>query len=225
MEIQKIATVYTDFPEKFGLPRQSGLAPDLCGKIVMEKEFSGEEFFRGLEGWSHIWVIWGFSENEGEWHPTVRPPRLGGNRRVGVFASRSPFRPNNLALTLVKLEKLEFDVGSSTVLFVSGIDMMSGTPVYDIKPYIPQFESIADARSGFVEEVGWEPLDVKADQALLEKIPQDRRAGLLQALAQDPRPRYQDDPERVYGFGFAGKEIRFKVSGNTLILTEIVDKI
>ena len=225
MEIRKIATAYTGFPEKFGLPRQGGLVPDLPGRIVMEKEFSGEEFFRGLDGWSHIWVIWGFSENEGEWHPTVRPPRLGGNKRVGVFASRSPFRPNNLALSLVKLEKLEFDAAGGTVLFVSGIDMMDGTPVYDIKPYIPQFESIGDARSGFVERVGWEPLEVRAEQTLLEKIPVDMRKGLLQALAQDPRPRYQDDPERVYGFGFAGKEIRFKVQEKALILVDILDKI
>ena len=225
MEIQNIAVVYTDFPEKFGLPRQSGLAPGLSGRVVMEKEFSGEEFFRGLEGWSHIWLIWGFSENEGEWHPTVRPPRLGGNKRVGVFASRSPFRPNNLALTLVKLEKIRFDDEQGTVLFVSGIDMKSGTPVYDIKPYIPQFESIGDAVSGFVEMVGWEPLEVKADEELLGKIPEEKRGGLLQALAQDPRPRYQDDPERVYGFEFAGMEIKFKVCENTLILTDILDKI
>ena len=225
MEIKKIATVYTDFSGKFGIPRQSGLAPDLAGRIVMEKEFSGEEFFRGIEGWSHIWVIWGFSENEGEWHPTVRPPRLGGNRRVGVFASRSPFRPNNLALTLVRLNSISFEDEQGTVLHVSGIDMKNGTPVYDIKPYIPGFESIEDAGSGFVESADWEPLEVKASPELLSRIPEEKRAGLIQALAQDPRPQYQDDPDRIYGFGFADREIKFRVSGNTLILVDILDKI
>ena len=222
MEINKIATIYTDLPEKFGLPRQAGLAPHLAGRIVMEKEYRRQEAFRGLEGYSHIWLIWGFSECEGRWQPTVRPPRLGGNRRVGVFASRSPFRPNGLAISAVKLDRIDFDAADGPVLYVSGIDMASVTPVYDIKPYVPHADSIADAGGGFAAQVADDDLEVFAPKALLERLPDDKRAALCEILAQDPAPHYQDDPERVYSFGFAGYTVRFRRMENLLILTDII---
>ena len=225
MEIEKIATIYTDFPEKFGLPRQAGLAPDLTGRVVMEKDFRRAEAFRGLEGYSHIWLIWGFSKNEGQWQPTVRPPRLGGNVRVGVFASRSPFRPNGLGMSAVKLDRIDFDDPEGPVLCVSGIDMADGTPVYDIKPYVPHADCIEGAAGGFSAEVAGDDLEVFAPQELLERLPEGKRRGLLEALSQDPAPHYQDDPERVYGFEYAGFEVKFKRMENLLILTDITDKI
>ena len=222
MEISKIATIYTDFPEKFGLPRQAGLAPDLCGRVVMEKEYRRAEAFRALEGYSHIWLIWGFSRNEGQWQPTVRPPRLGGNVRVGVFASRSPFRPNGLGMSTVKLERIDLEAEDGPVLYVSGIDMVSGTPVYDIKPYVPHADCIPDATGGFAAEVADDDLEVFAPQKLLDKLPENKRRGLLEVLAQDPAPHYQDDPDRVYGFEFAGFTVRFRRMENLLILTDII---
>ena len=225
MEIKKIATIYTDLPEKFGLPRQSGLVPGLCGRIVMEKEYRREEAFRELEGFSHIWLIWGFSENEGRWQPTVRPPRLGGNRRVGVFASRSPFRPNGLGLSAVKLVRIDYEAEDAPVLYVDGIDMVDGTPIYDIKPYNPLSDRVDDAAGGFAQDAADQSLELSDPDGLLERIPEEKKAALEGLLAQDPRPHYQDDPERVYGFTFAGWEIKFRVCGNTLILTEITDKL
>jgi len=224
MEIEKIATIHTDFPDKFGVPRQSRVAASLQGRIVMEKDYSGVDFFRGIENWSHLWVIWGFSRNEGQWKATARPPRLGGNRRVGVFACRTPFRPNNLGLSLVKLEKVLHEE-SEMVLCVSGIDMVDGTPVYDIKPYLPQLDFAEEAVSSMIEDNEWTELKVNADLSLLERIPEEKREGLLQVLSQDPRPQYHDDPDRVYGFIFAEKEIKFKVEENTLILVDITDRI
>ncbi|MBQ9890254.1 MAG: tRNA (N6-threonylcarbamoyladenosine(37)-N6)-methyltransferase TrmO [Firmicutes bacterium] len=225
MEINRIATIYTDFPGKFGLPRQAGLAPSLRGRIVMEKEFRRAEAFRGLEGFSHIWLIWGFSESAGQWQPTVRPPRLGGNVRVGVFASRSPFRPNGLGMSAVKLERIDYEAEDGPVLYVSGIDMVSGTPVYDIKPYAPHADCINGAEGGFAAAVADDYMEVAAPQKLLERLPEDKRRGLLEALAQDPAPHYQDDPKRIYGFEYAGFEIKFRRMENLLILEDITDRV
>ena len=210
MKIEKIATIYTDLPEKFGLPRQSGLVEGLTGRIVMEPQFRREEFFRELDGWSHIWLIWGFSESEGRWQPTVRPPRLGGNRRVGVFASRSPFRPNGLGLSAVRLLKIDWDCADAPAIYVDGIDMMSGTPIYDIKPYATHSDCIPDAAGGFAAFVADADARVEADQELLDRLPEGKRQALIGILAQDPAPAYQDDPDRVYGFKFAGFEIKFR---------------
>ena len=212
MEIKRIATIYTDLPDKFGLPRQSGLVEGLTGRVVMEKEFRREEAFRGLEGYSHIWLIWGFSGNEGRWQLTVRPPRLGGNRRVGVFASRSPFRPNGLAISAVKLLGIDWDCEDAPVLYVDGIDMKDGTPVYDIKPYAPHSDCIPGALGGFSAEVLADPA-VEAPEELLEKLPEDKRKALIGILAQDPAPHYQDDEARIYGFEYAGYEIKFRRLG------------
>ena len=212
MEIQKIATIYTDLPEKFGLPRQSGLVKGLTGRIVLEPQFRREEYFREIDGWSHIWLIWGFSQSEGRWQPTVRPPRLGGNRRVGVFASRSPFRPNGLGLSAVRLLSVDRSCEDGPVLYVDGIDMISGTPIYDIKPYAPHSDCIPDADGGFSAFVADADARVEAPQELLERLPEGKRQALIGILAQDPAPAYQDDPDRVYGFGFAGFEIKFRKS-------------
>ena len=210
MEINSIATIYTDLPAKFGIPRQSGLVEGLTGRIVMEKEYRRAEAFKELDGYSHIWLIWGFSENGGKWQPTVRPPRLGGNRRVGVFASRSPFRPNGLGISAVKLLAIDWDCEDAPVLYVGGIDMMDGTPIYDIKPYVPHADCIPQATGGFSAAVAEDDLKVKAAGDILSKLPEDKRAALLGILAQDPAPHYQDDPERIYGFEFAGFEVKFR---------------
>ena len=226
MEIKKIATIHTDLDGKFGLPRQSGLVPQLTGRITFEKEFRREEALRGIEDWSHLWLIWGFSQNlDAGWTPTVRPPRLGGNKRVGVFASRSPFRPNGLGLSLVKLISIDRGCPDAPVLVVGGVDMADGTPIYDIKPYNPEFESVPDARRGFLENTEWSSLSVSDPEGFLNALDPDRRAALEELLKLDPRPRYQDDPGRVYGFSYAGMEIRFRVEENTLIVADIIDKL
>ncbi len=212
MEINRIATIYTDFPRKFGLPRQAGLAPSLRGRIVMEKEFRRAEAFRGLEGFSHIWLIWGFSESAGQWQPTVRPPRLGGNVRVGAFASRSPFRPNGLGMSAVKLERRDYEAEDGPVLYVSGIDMVSGTPVYDIKPYLSYADSIPEASGGFTRNQAPEKKAVVCPEEVKAVLAPAEWAGLEEALALDPRPSYQQDPARVYGFPFGGREVRFRAS-------------
>ena len=210
MQIERIATIYTDFEEKFGLPRQSGLVKGLAGRIVMEPEFRREEFFREIDGYSHIWLIWGFSESDGRWQPTVRPPRLGGNRRVGVFASRSPFRPNGLGLSAVRLVSVDRACEDGPVLYVDGIDMVSGTPIYDIKPYVPHADCVEGAAGGFAAEALGADAAVEAPEEAFGQLPEGRREALLGILAQDPVPAYQDDPDRVYGFTFAGFEIKFK---------------
>ena len=226
MEIEKIATAYTGLETKFGLPRQSGVVPSLTARIVMEKGFSGEDLFRGMENWSHVWLIWGFSRNEDAgWSATVRPPRLGGNTRVGVFASRSPFRPNMLGLSLVRLLSVDFGTKDGTVLTVSGADMADGTPVYDIKPYLPDTEAPADAFGGFAKAEEWTPLSVEDPEGLLARLPEEDAGTLSELLAQDPRPSYHSDPGRVYGFSFRGREIKFRVDGNALILTDILGKL
>ncbi|MBQ3498496.1 MAG: tRNA (N6-threonylcarbamoyladenosine(37)-N6)-methyltransferase TrmO [Clostridia bacterium] len=211
-----IGRIVTDFSSKFGLPRQSGLV-DITGKIVFEEEFRVPEAFRGLEEFSHIWLVWQFSETIREkWSPTVRPPKLGGNKRVGVFATRSPFRPNPIGLSSVKLERIEYSSSEGPVLYVSGCDLMDGTPIYDIKPYLPYSDSHSDASGGFTDTLDGRSIEVVIPDDLLSVIPEDKRETLIGVLSQDPRPSYQNDSDRVYGFGFAGCEIRFTVSDGVL---------
>lgn len=212
-----IGRITTDFSSKFGLPRQSGLVEGITGKIVFEEEFRVTEAFRGLEEFSHIWILWQFSEAVRDgWSPTVRPPMLGGNKRVGVFATRSPFRPNSIGLSSVKLEHIDYSDKDGPVLYVSGCDLMDGTPIYDIKPYLPYTDSHPDASGGFTSALADRSLEVAIPADLLSVIPEDKRETLISVLSQDPRPSYQNDSERVYGFGFAGCEIKFTVSDGVL---------
>ena len=212
-----IARIRTDFPTKFGVPRQSGIVNTLKAMIVFEPEYRNASALRGLEEFSHIWLIWGFSEAErDEWSPTVRPPRLGGNRRMGVFATRSPFRPNAIGLSSVKLENIGKHPEFGTVLYISGADLMDNTPIYDIKPYLPFTDSHPDAFGGFTDTLPEYMLEVEFPDNLLNLIPDHLHRGLLEVLAQDPRPSYQNDPERMYGFEFAGFDIRFTVADNAL---------
>ena len=217
MELRPIARVHTDFGSKFGVPRQSGLVPELAAVLEFEPEFRSPEAVRGLEAYSHIWLIWQFSENADRgWSPTVRPPRLGGNKRVGVFASRSPFRPNPLGLSCVRLLQVKLDPDRGPILLLGGADLVDGTPVYDIKPYVPYADSYPDAAGGFTDQVAWKPLEVDFPPELLERVPEEKRAALRGVLAMDPRPAYQEDLERIYGFAFAGLELRFSVSEGRL---------
>lgn len=218
-----IAHIRTDFPTKFGIPRQSGLA-DCEAVIVFEPEYRKEEALRGIEGYSHLWLIWEFSKARREgWSPTVRPPRLGGNRRMGVFATRSPFRPNPIGLSSVRLLGVE-KTAEGLVLRVSGADLMDGTPIYDIKPYLAYTDSHHDAVSGFADDRKAYALTVDFPAALLERIPESKREPLRQILTGDPRPQYIQDPDRVYGFEFAGMEIRFTVADGVLTVKEVENK-
>ena len=220
-----IATIHTEFPTKFGIPRQSGIVESLQGTIVFEPEYRLPEAVRGLEEFSHLWLIWEFSEAVREtWSPTVRPPRLGGNIRKGVFATRSPFRPNPIGLSSVKLEKIGMDPKLGPVLHVSGADLMDGTPIYDIKPYITYTDSHPEAVSGFANKPAEYLLDVDFPEELLQQVPDHQRERLIAVLAHDPRPQYQDDPERVYGMAFADMEIKFKVNGMQLTVTNLNSK-
>jgi len=217
-----IAHIRTDFPSKFGIPRQSGLADKLEARIVFEKEYRRPEALRGIEEYSHLWLIWHFSETDREgWSPTVRPPRLGGNKRMGVFATRSPFRPNPVGLSSVKLLRIENTADEGTVLVVSGADMMDNTPIFDIKPYLAFSDSHPDAVGGFADRVREKALKVEFPQELADKVPPEKLAMLTEILSEDPRPSYNDDPERIYGFGFAGFEIKFRVSDNMLVVTSV----
>ena len=221
-KIQVIARIHSDFSTKFGIPRQSGLVPQLRARIVFEPEFRIPEAVRGLEGFSHIWLIWQFSQSVREkWSPTVRPPRLGGNARLGVFATRSPFRPNPLGLSSVALERVELDGALGPVLHVAGADLLDGTPIYDIKPYAPYADAHPEARGGFTDQVPRRRLAVDCPAALLAAVAPEKREALLGVLAQDPRPAYQEDPERLYAMTFAGLEIRFTVSDGTLTVREV----
>ena len=221
--MRPVARIRSDFPEKFGIPRQSGIVESLEAKIVFEPEFRVMDAVRGLEDFSHIWLIWEFSESVRDtWSPTVRPPRLGGNVRMGVFATRSPFRPNPIGLSCVKLLKVEQDEALGPVLTVAGADLMDGTPIYDIKPYIPYADCHQEATGGFTTNVEMKPLTVDFPAELLEKVPQKNREALIGVLEQDPRPRYQNDPNRVYGLSFAGMEIKFTVSDQTLSVVELI---
>ncbi len=220
--IEPIARIHSDFPDKFGIPRQSGLAPSVRSEIIMAPAYREPAAFRGLTEYDYLWLIWGFSENIE--HPktmTVRPPRLGGNTRMGVFATRSPFRPNNLGLSCVKLIDIRQSKTDGPILIISGADLMDGTPIFDIKPYLPHLESHPQARGGFASDVKDHVLEVSCDAVLLQKIPPDKRNGLIELLSQDPRPAYHHDPSRIYGLQYAGFEVRFTVSQECLTITDI----
>ncbi len=221
MKIEPIAYIRTDLHEKFGIPRQSGRAPSLMATIEFLPQYRAKEFFRGLEGFSHIWLVFDFSlTREKGWSATVRPPRLGGNERVGVFASRSPFRPNHLGLSCVKLERLvENPTGIS--LLVAGADLLDGTPIFDIKPYLPHADCIDGAKGGYSEQGVAHVLQVDFSKEWLTLIPEEKRAGLIECLADDPRPSYNDDPNRIYGMRFDKYNIRFTVTGTTLTVCEV----
>ena len=220
-DITPIARIETPFGEKFGVPRQSGIA-DCPGRIVFEPAFRDPEAVRGLEGFSHVWLIWQFDRALRQtWSPTVRPPRLGGNQRMGVFATRSPFRPNGLGLSAVELERVSLDEPDGPVLYVRGADMVSGTPIFDIKPYLAYADSYPDASGGFTGGDAGERLTVDFPPELLARFDSGERQGLLSALAADPRPRYQDDPERVYGMRYDGRNVRFTVRDGTVFVTEV----
>lgn len=218
-----IGHIETDFDTKFGIPRQSGLCDELKGRIILTPDFRREEAFRGLDDFSHIWVLWQFSETQREeWSPTVRPPRLGGNKRIGVFATRSPFRPNNIGLSCVKLEKIDYSSPEAPVLHISGIDMMNGTPVFDIKPYVPVADCRPDATDGFTSETKDYSLRVVFPDELLSIIPEEKRDGAVQMLSLDPRPSYINDDNRIFGVEFAGYDIRFRVKDNTLTVVNVI---
>ncbi len=217
-----IAKVRNAFPSKFGLPRQSGLVKELRSVIVFEPDYRNPDALRGLEGYSHLWLLWQFHKAEKEgWSPTVRPPKLGGNTRMGVFATRSPFRPNPIGLSCVKLDEIEQTAKWGTVLHVSGADMMDGTPIYDIKPYLPYVDSIPNATGGFAAAHENDHVEVVFPADQLAKVPENEREGLMGVLAQDPRPAYQNDRERIYGLPYAGLDIRFRVADGVLTVTEV----
>ena len=221
-EIRVIARIHSDFQEKFGIPRQSGLVDALRAAVIFEPEYRNPDALRGIEGFSHLWLIWQFSEAvRSEWSPTVRPPRLGGNTRMGVFATRSPFRPNAIGLSCVRLEGVRQDPAFGTVLEVSGADLLDGTPIYDIKPYLPYADCRPEAVGGFAASAPASVLRVSVSDALMVQLPPEKRDALLGVLAQDPRPSYQDDPQRVYGMRFAGMDVRFTVDGDELTVCEI----
>lgn len=220
--LQIIARMKSDFPTKFGIPRQSGLVDELRSTVIFEPEFRNPDALRGIKGYSHLWLIWQFSEAvRQDWSPTVRPPRLGGNTRMGVFATRSPFRPNSLGLSSVKLLGVEQTEKYGTVLHVGGADLMDGTPIFDVKPYIPYGDCHPDATGGFTDTAGEFLLKVDFPDHLLEKLPADKRQAAIGVLSHDPRPSYQRSPERVYGLPFASFDIRFTVKDDTLTVTEL----
>ena len=219
--MEPIAHIRTDFGTKFGVPRQSGIVSKLVGRIVMEPEYRVREAFRGLEEFSHLWLIWHFSEiKKEEWSPTVRPPKLGGNKRVGVFATRSPFRPNSIGLSSVKLKKIDFEAADGPVLWVEGADLMDNTPIFDIKPYLPFTDSHPEAKGGFTDEVlrTEEKLEIVNPEAIGRLMPNDKAEALIEVLKNDHRPQYHEDKDRIYGIDFCGKDIRFRVEGDQLTI-------
>lgn len=221
--IQVIARIRSEFPTKFGIPRQSGLVPETRATIVFEPEYRSADALRGIEGFTHLWLIWEFSEAiRKDWSPTVRPPRLGGNTRLGVFATRSPFRPNPIGLSCVRLEAVRKTEHEGTVLLVSGADLMDGTPIFDIKPYLPYADAHPEASGGFTADAGDFLLEVVLPPELEERLPQERRAALRGVLSHDPRPSYQGNPGRVYGMRFAEFDVRFRVEEKTLTVTDIL---
>ena len=221
--MKPIAYIHSDFATKFGIPRQSGVVGSLQAEIVFEPEFRSRDAVRGLEAFSHIWLIWEFSENvRAGWSPTVRPPRLGGNVRMGVFATRSPFRPNPIGLSCVRLERIEFSDARGPVLHVAGADLMDGTPIYDVKPYLPYADAHPEALGGFAPSPK-ETIAVDCPPQLLAALPEERREALLGVLAQDPRPQYQNDPERVYGMSFGGWDVKFRVKDGVLTVLSLAE--
>ncbi|MFH1880722.1 MAG: tRNA (N6-threonylcarbamoyladenosine(37)-N6)-methyltransferase TrmO [Bacillota bacterium] len=223
LKLKVIARLENDFTSKFGLPRQSGMICTLVSTVVFEPEYRNPDTLRGLEGFTHLWLIWGFSENmRAEWSPTVRPPRLGGNARMGVFATRSPFRPNPLGLSCVELKAVNLENPSSPTLAVIGADMMNGTPIYDIKPYLPYADNVPYAEGGYAHDAPDAALTVVFPDRWLKLIPQEKQATLMAVLAGDPRPAYQENPERIYGFGYASFDIRFQVQDTVLTVAEVV---
>ena len=223
VEFRVIAHIENDYKEKFGIPRQSGLVESLVSRIVFEPEYRNPDAFRGIEGYSHLWLLWHFSEaDRGEsWSPTVRPPRLGGNTRVGVFATRSPFRPNSVGMSSVKLEKIEMDKILGPVLYVSGADLLDGTPIFDVKPYLAYVDSHPEAVDGFALNQKEGTLSVVFPEELLAQIPVEKREGLIELLSQDPRPQYQNDPERVYKMKFGAQEVWFRVEADKLTVCNV----
>ena len=221
-ELKVIARIHTDLPEKFGLPRQSGLIPELRGRIIFEPEYRNADAVRGVEDFSHLWLIWQFSKAVRDtWSPLVRPPRLGGNEKMGVFATRSPFRPNAIGLSSVELEKVEMDRELGPVIYVRGVDLMDGTPIFDIKPYLAYADSHPDAVGGWTDVVERKYLQVECSEELLAKVHSAQHKALLAVLANDPRPRYQDDPQRIYGLTFAQWNVKFRVEGENLYVVEV----
>jgi len=223
-----VAKIHTDFKTKFGVPRQSGLVKELKGRIVFEPEYRNPEALRGLEGFSHIWLLWDFSEahRDGEnWSPTVRPPRLGGNQRMGVWATRSPFRPNNIGLSSVRISKIDLHTPEGPIIEVEGADLMDGTPILDIKPYLPYTDSHPDAKGGFAEEQNQktEPLKVEIPSDIEKLFDAEKLKALRGVLAADPRPHYQQDPERIYALEFAGQEVKFQVRGDCVVVVAILE--
>ena len=223
VEFRVIAHIENDYKEKFGIPRQSGLVESLVSRIVFEPEYRNPDAFRGIEGYSHLWLLWHFSEADRgeEWSPTVRPPRLGGNTRVGVFATRSPFRPNSVGMSSVKLEKFEVDKTLGPVLYVSGADLLDGTPIFDLKPYLAYVDSHPEAKDGFALNQKEGTLIVEFPEELLVQIPVEKREGLIELLSQDPRPQYQNDPERVYKMKFGTQEVWFRVEADKLTVCHV----
>lgn len=220
-ELKTIAHIYTDFPEKFGLPRQSGIVKELTGRIEFEPPYRNPDAVRGIEGFDYLWLLWGFEVGEDNgFKATVRPPRLGGNERMGVFATRSPFRPNHIGLSSVRLERVDM-TDKGAVLYVSGIDMRDNTPIYDIKPYLSYTDSHEEARSGFVKDEGSVALEVDFPEDMLAMLPPDKREAAKAMLREDIRPSYQDDPKREYGVGFAGYDLKFRVDGRVLRVTGV----
>lgn len=222
VEMHIIARIRSDFPTKFGIPRQSGLA-DVPARIVFEPEYRNADALRGIEGFSHLWLIWQFSAAVRDgWSPTVRPPKLGGNKRIGVFATRSPFRPNEIGLSSVRLDRVELNTPDGPVLHISGADLMDGTPIFDIKPYLPYVDAYPDARGGFTDTTKEYALQVVCPDALLCKVPENKRAALSGVLKNDPRPAYQHDPERVYTLDFGCNKVKFTVDGDILKVVDIL---
>lgn len=223
--IEPIAYIYTDFDEKFGIPRQSGCVPSLMGKIIFNKKYRNDESLRGLEGYSHIWVLFDFSEAEikdGGWTPTIRPPRLGGNKKVGVFASRSPYRPNSIGLSSFKLERIEKTKEEGSILIVSGVDLLNKTPIYDIKPYLKYTDCHPESVAGYAEEIFFHCLEVNFPENLLKIIPKEKRQTIIDCLSQDIRPGYQNDENRVYKMKFSDYDIEFNVKGDTVYVKSVL---
>lgn len=224
-QIEVIGHIETDFKEKFGIPRQSGIIPELIGRIVFTKKFRNPDAIRGMENFTHLWLVWQFSENvreDWDWAPTVRPPRLGGSEKKGVFATRSPFRPNNLGLSCVELDHIELSKGKGPLIYVRGADLLDGTPIYDIKPYIPYTDAQPQATCSFAKSDWERKLYVEFPGELLSKVDESKQEALIKVLEQDPRPAYKEDSDNLYGMKFANYDIRFVVKSGTLIVTEVL---